>query len=94
MQDNRDVILKALADSNLDIDVWIPQSTYFLMFDVSRVKIKEEFKKDKEGKERSQDIAFAYQLASEAGVVMMPGSCYFGDFTKGRDRYIRIAFCK
>jgi hypothetical protein len=31
---NRDVLVKALADSDLDIDLWVPQSGYFLMTSV------------------------------------------------------------
>ena len=83
-----------MTESNLDIDVWIPQSSYFLLVDISRVPIKEKFMKGSGGKVVTKDIGFSYQLAHEAGVVMMPGSCYFGDHAKGRDRYVRIAFCK
>ena len=82
------------SESDLDIDIWIPQSSFFLLFDISRVPIREKFMKDKEGKDVTKDIGFAYQLAEETGLVMMPGCCYFGDKTEGRDRYIRIAFCK
>lgn len=94
LQEHRDIILQALVDSDLDIDIWVPQSSFFLLFDISRVPIQEKFMRDREGKEVTKDIGFAYQLAEETGVVMMPGCCYFGDQTEGRDRYIRVAFCK
>jgi hypothetical protein len=55
--------LKSVVESDLDIDVWIPQSGYFLLIDISRVKLQEKYFKDGEGKPLTRDEAFVSWMA-------------------------------
>lgn len=92
---HRDLLIRELLQSSLDINLWIPKGGYFVLADISRVPILEKYLTDEHGNKRSRDLAFAYQLAYENRVVCIPMSPFYGpEDSKLGERYVRFAFCK
>ncbi len=65
LQKNRDILLGELIGSKFDFDLWIPKGGYFILADISRIKVSEKYMKDEDGNPRTRDYAFCYQLAHE-----------------------------
>ena len=65
LQKNRDILLGELIGSKFDFDLWIPKGGYFILADISRIKVEEKYMKDEDGNPRTRDYAFCYQLAHE-----------------------------
>ena len=95
LQKNRDLLLDELMGSKFDFDIWIPKGGYFVLADISRIKIDEKYMVDENGNKRTRDYAFCYQLAHEEGVVGIPCTPFYSqeDANLG-EQYIRFAFCK
>jgi N-succinyldiaminopimelate aminotransferase len=74
----RDRLCAALAE--LDMDVVVPQGTYFVTTDVSRYG-------------HADGHSFCLALAREAGVVAIPEQVFYDDADAGR-HLVRWAFCK
>jgi len=59
--------------------LWIPKGGYFVLADISGVKVMEKYLFDEKGQRRTKDYAFAYQLANENRVVCIPMSPFYGE---------------
>jgi hypothetical protein len=57
--------LEELIQSKFDFDLWIPKGGYFIMADITRVKVDEKYLVDEQGNKRTKDYAFCTQLAYE-----------------------------
>ena len=62
---NRNLLLEELIQSKFDFDLWIPKGGYFIMADITRVKVDEKYLVDEHGNKRTKDYAFCTQLAYE-----------------------------
>lgn len=84
-----------MIGSKFDFDLWIPKGGYFILADISRIKVAEKYMKDEDGNPRTRDYAFCYQLAHEEGVVGIPCTPFYSkEDTNLGETYIRFAFCK
>ena len=61
---NRDILLDELIRSKFDMDLWIPKGGYFVLADISRVKVDEKYMQDEDGNARTKDWGFCFQLAN------------------------------
>ena len=64
LQKNRDILLDQLLASKFDFDIWIPKGGYFVLADISRIKIQDKYMQDENGNKRTKDWGFCYQLAN------------------------------
>jgi N-succinyldiaminopimelate aminotransferase len=74
----RDLLCAGLT--TLDVDVFVPQGTYFVTTDVRRTGLPD-------------GRAFCHALAERAGVVAIPAQVFYDDEDEGR-HLVRWAFCK
>jgi N-succinyldiaminopimelate aminotransferase len=74
----RDFLCDGLG--RLDMDVYVPQSTYFVTTDVSRYGY-------------ADGMEFCLALPERAGVVAIPSQFFYDDVEEGRHK-VRWAFCK
>ena len=89
----RNKLLDILLESNLDLDIWIPQAGYFFTTDASRLEILEKYRKSPEGELMARDYSLGHQIAYEKGVITIPCSDFYDQETK-IDNYVRFAYCK
>ena len=95
MSTSRDLLIKELLKSSFNFELWIPKGGYFVIVDISKVEVMEKYLYDEDGKKRSKDYAFAYQLANENKVVCIPCTPFYGsDHAHLGQKYVRFAFCK
>jgi len=78
LQKRRDLLCTGLA--GLDVDVRVPQGTYFATTDVRRLGW-------------SDGMEFCLALPGRAGVVAIPALAFYDDLDEGR-HLVRWAFCK
>ena len=78
LQDKRDLLVAGLR--GLDLDVYLPQATYFVTTDVRRYGHRDA-------------RAFCQALPERAGVVAIPAQAFYDDQEAGR-HLVRWAFCK
>jgi N-succinyldiaminopimelate aminotransferase len=78
LETKRDLLVEGL--SGLDLDVYTPQGTYFVMTDVRRYG-------------HEDGLAFCLALPERAGVVAIPCQGFYDDQEEGR-HLVRWAFCK
>jgi N-succinyldiaminopimelate aminotransferase len=78
LQTKRDLLVDGLRQ--LDVDVFVPEGTYFVITDVRRY-----------GHEDA--MAFCLSLPERAGVVAIPAQMFYDDQDEGR-HLVRWAFCK
>ncbi len=78
LQGKRDLLVGGLRD--LDLDVYVPEATYFVMTDVRRYGHRD-------------GMAFCLALPARAGVVAVPAQVFYDDQEAGR-HLVRWAFCK
>ena len=78
LQDKRDLLCAGLA--RLDVDVFVPEATYFVTTDVRRYGY-------------DDALAFCLALPERAGVVAIPSQVFYDDQEEGRHK-VRWAFCK
>jgi N-succinyldiaminopimelate aminotransferase len=78
LQTKRDLLVEGLRP--LDMDVFVPEGTYFVITDVRRY-----------GHEDA--LAFCLSLPERAGVVAIPAQLFYDDQGEGR-HLVRWAFCK
>ena len=92
---NRNILIDELLSSKFDFNLWIPKGGYFIVADISKAEIEEQYWKDEEGNTRTKDYAFCIQLAYKEGVVAIPCSPFYSkeDSHLG-EKYVRFAFCK
>jgi N-succinyldiaminopimelate aminotransferase len=76
--EKRDRLCAGLAE--LDVDVFVPEGTYFVTTDVSRYG-------------HADGHSFCLALADRAGVVAIPEQVFYDDQEEGR-HLVRWAFCK
>ena len=74
----RDLLCEGLA--GLDVDVYVPEATYFVTTDVRRYGY-------------DDSLAFCLALPERAGVVAIPSQVFYDDREEGRHK-VRWAFCK
>jgi N-succinyldiaminopimelate aminotransferase len=78
LQAKRDLLCAGLAE--LDMDVYLPEGTYFVTSDVSRLGFRD-------------GLEFCLALPERAGVVAIPSQMFYDDYAEGRHK-VRWAFCK
>jgi len=78
LQGKRDLLLSGLR--GLDVDVYVPEGTYFMTTDVRRYGYQD-------------GLAFCLALPERAGVVAIPSQFFYDDYEEGR-HHVRWAFCK
>jgi N-succinyldiaminopimelate aminotransferase len=78
LQAKRDLLCEGLA--GLDVDVHVPEATYFVTTDVRRYGY-------------DDALAFCLALPERAGVVAIPSQVFYDDQDEGRHK-VRWAFCK
>jgi N-succinyldiaminopimelate aminotransferase len=78
LQAKRDLLCEGLA--GLDVDVHVPEATYFVTTDVRRYGY-------------DDALAFCLALPERAGVVAIPSQVFYDDQAEGRHK-VRWAFCK
>jgi N-succinyldiaminopimelate aminotransferase len=78
LQDKRDLLCAGLDD--LDVDVFVPEGTYFVTTDVRRYGYED-------------GLAFTLSLPERAGVVAIPSQGFYDTGEVGR-HMVRWAFCK
>lgn len=60
---HRNLLLQQLVQCKYDIDLWVPKGGYFILADISRVKVQEKYLLDEHGRTRTKDYAMAVQMA-------------------------------
>jgi N-succinyldiaminopimelate aminotransferase len=78
LQAKRDGLCEGLR--KLDMDVYVPEGTYFVTTDVSRYGYRD-------------GLEFCTALPEKAGVVAIPSQVFYDDADEGRHK-VRWAFCK
>jgi N-succinyldiaminopimelate aminotransferase len=78
LQGKRDLLCEGL--SGLDLDVHVPEATYFVTTDVRRYGY-------------ADALEFCFALPERAGVVAIPSQVFYDDQEEGRHK-VRWAFCK
>jgi N-succinyldiaminopimelate aminotransferase len=78
LQAKRDLLCAGLGE--LDMDVYVPEGTYFVTSDVRRYGYRD-------------GLEFCLALPERAGVVAIPSQAFYDDLDEGR-HMIRWAFCK
>jgi N-succinyldiaminopimelate aminotransferase len=78
LQKRRDLLCAGLGE--LDLDVRVPEGTYFATTDVRRLGWED-------------GMAFCLALPERAGVVAIPAQAFYDDQAEGR-HLVRWAFCK
>jgi len=78
LQAKRDGLCEGLA--RLDVDVYVPEGTYFVTTDVRRYGYRD-------------GLEFCKSLPEKAGVVAIPSQAFYDDAEEGRHK-VRWAFCK
>jgi N-succinyldiaminopimelate aminotransferase len=78
LEAKRDLLCEGLAE--LDVDVYVPEATYFVTTDVRRYGY-------------DDSLAFCLALPERAGVVAIPSQVFYDDQEEGRHK-VRWAFCK
>ena len=78
LEAKRDLLCEGLA--GLDVDVYVPEATYFVTTDVRRYGY-------------DDSLAFCLALPERAGVVAIPSQVFYDDQEEGRHK-VRWAFCK
>jgi aminotransferase len=78
-QERRDFLIKALED--VGFACIKPAGAYYIMADITSFGYED-------------DIQFAYFLAREIGVAVVPGSTFYRDETPDGKTFIRFCFCK
>ncbi len=78
LEEKRDLLCAGLT--KLDMDVYVPEGTYFVTSDVSRYGYRD-------------GLEFCLALPERAGVVAIPSQFFYDDAEEGRHK-IRWAFCK
>jgi N-succinyldiaminopimelate aminotransferase len=78
LEAKRDFLCEGLR--KLDVDVYVPQGTYFVTTDVRRYGYRD-------------GMEFCRALPEKAGVVAIPSQAFYDDVEEGRHK-VRWAFCK
>ena len=78
LEEKRDLLCAGLT--KLDMDVYVPEGTYFVTSDVSRYGYRD-------------GLEFCLALPERAGVVAIPSQFFYDDAEEGRHK-VRWAFCK
>ena len=78
LQGKRDSLCEGL--NRLDVDVYVPEGTYFVTTDVRRYGYRD-------------GLEFCKSLPEKAGVVAIPSQVFYDDSDEGRHK-VRWAFCK
>ena len=78
LQAKRDSLCEGLR--RLDVDVYVPEGTYFVTTDVRRYGYRD-------------GMEFCLSLPEKAGVVAIPSQAFYDDAEEGRHK-VRWAFCK
>jgi L-glutamine---4-(methylsulfanyl)-2-oxobutanoate aminotransferase len=74
----RDLLAKGLED--IGLEVFVPEGTYFMMADHSRLRM-------------GDDVAFVNHLIDAVGVAAIPPNAFYHDKSEAKD-LVRFAFCK
>ncbi|KAA1120076.1 hypothetical protein PGT21_037123 [Puccinia graminis f. sp. tritici] len=91
--ERRDLLLRFL--DQLGLPYTVPDGSYFVLVETTKIKIPEEFEILELIKSRSRDWHMCWFIAKVAGVVCIPPSDFYSsDHVSIGQNFIRIAFCK
>ncbi|CAH1767386.1 3265_t:CDS:2 [Entrophospora sp. SA101] len=89
----REKLMNALSDAGLPYT--IPQGSYFILANTSKINIPSDFEYPEVIQSRTKDYKVCYWMAKEIGVVTIPPSEFYCDENKWMAYdYARFAFCK
>ncbi|KAG8747495.1 hypothetical protein FRC10_000631 [Ceratobasidium sp. 414] len=89
----RDVLLGAF--DRLGLRYSVPEGSYFVLVDISGLKIPEDYDYPKSIEGRGKDFRASWFIAQEIGVSTIPVSEFYCDEHRGiGEAYVRFAFCK
>lgn len=92
-QERRDVLLGFL--DQLGLPHVVPDGSYFVLVEASKVKIPQDFEILELVRPRSRDWHMCWFIAKVAGVVCIPASDFYSqEHVSIGQNFIRIAFCK
>jgi kynurenine aminotransferase len=92
-QERRSVLTEAF--DKLGIDYTIPEGSYFILLNVSKVKFPEDYPFPETVQGRGRDFKACWFIACEIGVSSIPVSEFYCDeHAKIGESYARFAFCK
>ena len=75
MIERKNKLLKLLCQSKWDVDIFLPNGGYFVIVDISRQKVKEEFF---ENGKFLRDFAYVIQLQKEKKLASIPVTPFYG----------------
>lgn len=80
---------------SLKIPHTFPHGAYFILADISKLKIPEDFEFPEAIQKKPRDFKAAWFIAIEAGVVGIPSTAFYSDENaKIGEKFIRFSFCK
>ncbi|KAG8920165.1 hypothetical protein FRC01_014412, partial [Tulasnella sp. 417] len=83
------------AFEKLGLQYSLPEGGYFVLLDISKVKVPEDYPYPDTLKGRGKDFRAAWFIAQEVGVSTIPVSeFYCKEHQEIGERFIRFAFCK
>lgn len=91
--ERRDILVNAFK--KLGLQYSLPEGGYFVLLDISKVKVPEDYPYPDSLKGRGKDFRAAWFIAQEVGVSTIPVSEFYCEGHQGiGERFIRFAFCK
>ncbi|KAG8964966.1 hypothetical protein FRC03_001117 [Tulasnella sp. 419] len=91
--ERRDILANAFRD--LGLQFTLPEGSYFMLLDISRVQFPDDYPFPPTVQGRGRDFKAAWFIAQEVGVSTIPVSeFYCEEHQKIGERFIRFAFCK
>ncbi len=93
---HKNMLIDELLKSPFNFKMWIPKGGYFIMTDISEIKVEDKYLVDeKTSEKRPKDMAFCVKLAKEYGVVAISCSAFYdAQDVKLGENMVRFAFCK
>jgi len=92
-EQRRDVLVRAFKELGLSYS--LPQGTYFMLVDVSGVKVPADYPFPVTVEGRGKDFKAAWFIAQEIGVSSIPVSEFYCEEHQAiGERFVRFAFCK
>jgi kynurenine--oxoglutarate transaminase/cysteine-S-conjugate beta-lyase/glutamine--phenylpyruvate transaminase/kynurenine aminotransferase len=70
-------LIDQLLASRYNFHIWIPESGYFVLTDISKIDIEDKYLRDEQGISQLRDFAFCLKVVDEAKVVGIPCSVFY-----------------
>ncbi|CAG8503493.1 10063_t:CDS:10 [Dentiscutata erythropus] len=89
----REKLMKAL--SNVELPYTIPQGSFFILVNISKIRIPSDYQYPPAIEFRPKDYKVCYWMAKEIGIIAIPSSEFHCEKNKQLAHdYVRFAFCK